>query len=327
LNQEFFDQYNAILNKTALASQSKDINTINSLSHSMKALFPRLTSTIQHEKPQWRFKYFIIPVTMGWPFHREARAFAANLIRELDETYKRSLEFVSVSKDSIVANLQSEASVASSSRASIERQMATETKSCEESEKNVTSSIQKLTVPEAELLEAKEFMEDDMLDRCLRCLVKWSEDASASQVENYINSLELLTTKELAETTLADMLKIVAEEDEKTSEAFKVTAFNLSQLLEILLLNPLLKSAKHNNTFDQINLLSTLLQVVMNAKSEDFSYSKNKFDRLCKLTFDRKNARTELRAGYSSHGFLSFTSLSICVPDSKSHPQLRNVNG
>jgi len=64
-----------------------------------------LRKKTENERPAWRFKWGIFPITMGWPFYRSEHRFAMGLLKELDIVFRDVHQFIEVAHRMVAQNL------------------------------------------------------------------------------------------------------------------------------------------------------------------------------------------------------------------------------
>jgi hypothetical protein len=101
-NKSFFENFKSALPlELSKAFQESKVDLINEFSLKIQDIFDKFIVKINDEKPKWRFKYFFMPVTVGWPFNRKAAQFAQLLIQRLHGKKLEVTSFIAVKIEEI----------------------------------------------------------------------------------------------------------------------------------------------------------------------------------------------------------------------------------
>jgi hypothetical protein len=122
-NRLLFQHYDQLEEKYHEAIKLCDATQIETCRRAIKQALLDIYNKIDSERPKWRFKYLIWPVTIGKPFNREASKFATLLMTDLGTTYKKVKEHATTA---IQAITQYNASQNSTTRATRLLDMAEE---------------------------------------------------------------------------------------------------------------------------------------------------------------------------------------------------------
>jgi hypothetical protein len=296
-HSEFFDKYNAVLNNTVISSHKKDIPSLALQVDLLKEMFKEILSTIENEKPQWRFKYFIIPESLGWPFHGEKRYFTETFTKELKNRFELTMRFINSRKDSIVTDLRTSAG--------IKYQMDQEAKRRTERIELYTSLLHKLPKP------ADVEQKEEVVGPTQQPLDKWFSETRKLftdwQDKDYSTSFECFIDINTTEMKLTEFLKYIDDANPTQQENIIGSAFFMRCILtDVCLKDPIMRYAENRKNLNQVTLLEKFLHVIVDSKSEDFSKRKSEFETECKKAFGY---------GYSSHGLMRSNRSSAAIPD------------
>jgi hypothetical protein len=312
-HNDFFVEYDEILNQTLMASKAKNVLDLELQTNLLNTTYSKLLSALESEKPKWRFKYFIIPVAVGRPFHSEAREFAESLSNELESRLEQTKEFISNRIDSIESSARS--------RDSIQYQLAHEARRVEGGNALLARAEQDL--PGHSEDESKEELINPLVNN-IRPLDIWIKNAKAIYtywgLNRYSTTLKFVNNKNVALTHLDEVLSHLnaASDEEKFLFLFIVNDM-YGELSTLCLNDPMLHAPEHKSNLDQIILLRKFLQVIIHSQTEDFSQRKGEFEDCCNTIFNSVNDRVISSVGYSNHGLLRINSSSEAVPEVQ-HP-------
>jgi hypothetical protein len=341
---EFFKNHHIILNQLKSAVRDKDFAKVDAIESALNKNFRDTITTINNEKPQWKFKYYIIPVAIGWPFHIKAINFARSLTTDLENKFLHSMNFIKKCKNTINSSIptgnSNNNSVIDLPLPTMARQMqdvlvTSEAKVKQATtisiiEKNshqfltsvlaVSNILPQIIIPSSILEEEKVESNDSTASQTIGQLMQWNEDIHSLyfswKSNNFEKEVEFFTNTTSAENSLKHLLVLYKSSDLDTQEMFIDSVFTLYRELCSSLRKPVLTTIPYKNSLDQIKLLSCFLNVIMNSTSEDFTQSMEAFNAACKNTFDNKNVRTALSLNYSSHGLLRTTKPTAIVTKS-----------
>jgi hypothetical protein len=313
LHKDFFDKYNSVLDQTVNVSQNKDIPALKLQSDILKSIFIELLTTINFEKPQWRFKHSIIPVSLGWPFHSAARSFAEALSRELKNRFILSDKFISSRIDSLIAYQHS--------HISIESQLSNSAKKLQKGDEFAEEIRQ---VAQSTLsTEVEEFKEDAIVLQVQkhRTIDKLCKDANAVYIawarKYYSTTVTFFRNKLDAETLMNDMLNHFSEASEQLQGCYLFSATSLHRELTRCLTYKVLNTPEQKQNFMQVTLLAKFLLVIKDFKSENYLIRKNEFESYCEMVFAGSNVQNISGAHYNNFGLLGANSSSDVMPEAQ----------
>jgi hypothetical protein len=94
-NRDTFKVYKTLLKaKLKKAIIAKDLVGIDVASYSIQELLNNLIKQLKEDRPKWRFKYLIIPASLGYPFNQKANRFAKLMINDLTKKNNELLKTI-----------------------------------------------------------------------------------------------------------------------------------------------------------------------------------------------------------------------------------------
>jgi hypothetical protein len=316
VHKHFFIKYNAILNKLMLAIAKKDFHYLGLLQIELTKSFSEILEKINQEKPQWRFKYSIIPVSAGWPFHRQGRQFANLLYQELATTFQNVSKFISKTtyeleaeekierlRENQSASLilladsikQTNYKALQTSHQLIARHIASEAGK----KQNVSEFLAAVTEQKAEAAVSDD---DNSIQSLIDNLVKWSNSAyekySAWMKSKYLTDIEFFTNES---DTLASLLNVTEVLDELRIFDEKNAGSNLAETARDVL-RTLCKQLdavpvrvpeidNRMGNLEQVGLMRDFLIICLEGNLSESGQLKSNFKENCKIIFNEKRNR------------------------------------
>jgi hypothetical protein len=309
-HQDLLLAHNQIIADLQLAIKNNDTPNIKLLDIALQANLADLISNLQAEKPQWRFKYFVIPVSLGWPFHRKAGKFAELLTNELVNKLAQSIQTIQRYSEisSSFANSNNDINRALDNQASIISINITRGQNFVDSMLDLLTS-NKQQSPRSDVgIESKHSANTECKSEPVITLTTWRREVHAAYfawVENENNaSFEFFPAKEITESTLNRLIELLNSADVQKREIFISSIFSLYQDINSSICDIEPNTSKNIESLEQLKLLSKFLKVMMDSQTVDINQSIGEFMVVVKRTFDSKKARIAQCHNYSSQGLL-----------------------